>query len=149
EEGYCVLGVLVEIGVEDPLIHEPRVVVEEHPAQVMELERREHIGVSLQRFRQSVPVTADCVCPPRLDLRDDCEPVTRRRLGKDRAVFPLFEVVGLLRYHNCLWLDLHVDSPLPGKIQLSSASKVAMCARWRLVRLLNTLTKTISSSRDR
>src|SRR5215831_14622359 len=95
KESYRVLGVFVEIGVEDSLVHEPRVVVEEHPAQVMELEWRERVGVSLQRFRQSVPVTADRLCPPWLDVRDDREPITRRRLGKDRAVFPLFEVVGL------------------------------------------------------
>src|SRR5262245_15386784 len=149
KESYRVLSVLVEIGVEDPLVHEPRVILEEHPAQVVELERREHVGVSLQRFRQLVPVAADRLCPPRLDLRDDREPITRRRLGKDRAVFPFFEVVGLLWYHNRLWLDLHVDSPVLGKIQLSSASKVAMRARWRLVRLLNTLNETTSSSRDR
>src|SRR5215813_3788043 len=148
EESYRVLGVFVEIGVEDSLIHEPRVVVEEYPAQVVELERREHVGVSLQRFRQSVPVTADCICPPRLDPRDDREPVTRGRLGKDRAVFPLFELVGLLRYHNCLWLDLHVDSPSLVKIQLNSTSKVVRRAYWRLLRLFNFLTEAISLSRD-
>src|SRR5215467_9662798 len=53
------------------------------------------LSKSTQRFRQSVPVTADRLCPPWLDVRDDREPITRRRLGKDWAVFPLFEVVGL------------------------------------------------------
>ncbi len=55
EEGDRVLGVLVEVGVEDPLVHEPGVVVEEHPAQVVELERREQVGVRLQRLRQLCP----------------------------------------------------------------------------------------------
>jgi hypothetical protein len=93
EECDGVLGVFVEIGVEDSLVHEPRVVVEEHPAQVVELEWRKHVRVNLQRFRQSVPITADRLCSPRFDFRDESESITRRRLWKDRAVFPLFETV--------------------------------------------------------
>src|SRR5262249_28010772 len=96
EESYRVLGIFVEIGVEDSLVQEPRVVVDEHPAQVVDLEGREHVGVNLQLLRQSVPVTADCLCSPWLDLRNDREPITRRRLGKDRTIFPFFELVGLL-----------------------------------------------------
>jgi hypothetical protein len=93
EESYRVLSVFVEIGVEDSLVHEPRIVVEEHPAQVVELEWRKHVRVNLQRFRQSVPITADRLCSPRFDFRDESESITRRRLWKDRAVFPLFETV--------------------------------------------------------
>ena len=51
EQADRVVSVLVEVGVEDPLVHEPRVIIEEHSAKVVELERREHVGVSLQRFR--------------------------------------------------------------------------------------------------
>src|SRR4051812_4572030 len=38
EQRDRVLRVLVEIGVEDPLVHEPGVVIEQDPAQVMKLE---------------------------------------------------------------------------------------------------------------
>ena len=55
EEHDRVLGVLVEVGVEDPLVHEPGVVVEEHPAQVVELERREHVGSASSAFARSFP----------------------------------------------------------------------------------------------
>ena len=48
EERNGVFGVLVEVGVEDALVHEVRVRadVEEHPAQVVELERRERVGLA-------------------------------------------------------------------------------------------------------
>ena len=49
EESDGVLGVLVEVGVEDALVHEVRVAadVEEHPPEVVELERREHVRIAL------------------------------------------------------------------------------------------------------
>ena len=52
EQHDRVLGVLVEVGIEDPLVHEARVVIEEHPAQVVQLERREDIRVALERLGQ-------------------------------------------------------------------------------------------------
>ena len=96
--------IFIEIRVEDSLIHEPRVVVEEHPAEVVELEGREHVRITLQRFRQIVSVVADRLSCSRLDFRYDREPVTRRCSGKNRSVFSLRQLAGIFRNDNCLWL---------------------------------------------
>src|SRR5256886_13638252 len=74
DSGFCeernrVLSIFIEIRVEDSLIHEPRVVVEEHPAEVVELEGREHVRITLQRFRQIVSVVADRLSCSRLDRK--------------------------------------------------------------------------------
>ena len=90
----------------------------------MELERREDVRVRLQRFREIVPVVADGLCPSRLDFRDDREPITRRRLGIDWTVFPLFEVIGLLWYHDCCWFDLHLNCPFLGWVGTTSAELI-------------------------
>src|SRR5712675_1620536 len=44
KQGYCILGVLVEICIEDSLVHEVRVLsyIEENPSQVVELDRRDY-----------------------------------------------------------------------------------------------------------
>ena len=44
EQVHGILGVLVEVGVEDALVHEPRVVVEEGPLQEVDLQGREDFG---------------------------------------------------------------------------------------------------------
>ena len=61
EERDRVLGVLVEIGVEDALIHEVGVPadVEEHPAQVVQLEYREGIGQPRDGILDVLAVLAD------------------------------------------------------------------------------------------
>src|SRR5262249_45383593 len=58
EEGDGVLGVLVEVRVEDALVHEIRVRtdVEEDPPQVVELERRQHARVVGHRLLEPAPV---------------------------------------------------------------------------------------------
>src|SRR5215510_9757296 len=47
-------------------------------------------------------------------LRDDREAIAGGGLGKDRPVFPSFEVVGLLWDHDGLWLDFHAHTPFLG-----------------------------------
>ena len=61
EQRHRILGVLVEVGVEDALIHEVRVApdVEEHPAQVMQLEHGEAIGEPGDRVLDLLPVLAN------------------------------------------------------------------------------------------
>src|SRR6266576_4808553 len=46
EQGYCILCVLVEICIEDSLVHEVRVLsnIEENPPKVVQLERFQYIG---------------------------------------------------------------------------------------------------------
>src|SRR5688572_6098852 len=72
EQGHRILGVLVEIGVEDPLVHEVRVGpdVEEHPAQVMQLEHGEAIGEPGDRVLDLLPVLSNGGLCPGFDLRD-------------------------------------------------------------------------------
>src|SRR4030095_7020092 len=57
KQGHRILGVLVEVGVENPLVHEVRIGpdVEEHPAQVMQPEDGEPIGESGDRFLDLLP----------------------------------------------------------------------------------------------
>ena len=88
-----VLGVLVEIGVEDALVHEVRVRadVEEHPAQVMELQRRERVRARGDGVLDALPVGADVGLGARLDLRDDREAVAGGRSRVGRAVPALLE----------------------------------------------------------
>src|SRR4029453_15131457 len=66
EQHDGVFGVLVEVRVEDPLVHEPRVVVEEDPAQVVEFEGSEVVGICLERLPHRFAVGAHRVGPARL-----------------------------------------------------------------------------------
>jgi hypothetical protein len=107
DSGLCkkrdrVLSVFIEIRVEDSLIHELRIVVEEHPAKIMELEGSERIGITLQCFRQPVPIVPNGFGCSRLHLRDDRESITRRCLGEDRTVFALLQMAGLFRDDDSL-----------------------------------------------
>src|SRR6267142_4915416 len=79
EQRDGVLGVLVKIGVEDSLIHEVLVLadVEEHPPQIVELERREQVGRSLQRLLDCLSVFADHLLCSGLGLRNDRKAITR------------------------------------------------------------------------
>src|SRR2546430_9283104 len=55
EQGYCILGVLVEICIEDSLVHEVRVLsnIEENPSQVVKLERQVHRAYPQSQSRGS------------------------------------------------------------------------------------------------
>src|SRR5262249_24296842 len=87
-----VLRVLVEVGVEDPLVHEVLVLadVKQNPSQVVELEGREHMRIALHRILKLLSVLPDFLFCPRFDLRDNCETVTSRRPWEERTVSSLF-----------------------------------------------------------
>ena len=61
EDGDGILGVLVEVGVEDALIHEVGVAfdVEEHPAQVVQLEHGEAVGRLGHRLLDPLGILAE------------------------------------------------------------------------------------------
>src|SRR5438477_3060034 len=106
EESYGVLRVLVEVSIENALIHEVGLLVdvEEHPAQVMQLQHFEGFGKTLDRFFNLLPIRADGLFTPRLDLRDDREAIAGRSLREDGAVASLlyfiFEKAALWDRHG-------------------------------------------------
>ena len=61
---HRILGVLVEVGVEDALIHEVGVAfdVEEHPAQVVQLEHGEDVGLPGHRLLDVLGILAEDFC---------------------------------------------------------------------------------------
>src|SRR5437773_7536669 len=93
EEGDGILSVFVEVGVEDSLIHKVGLTfdVEEHPAQVVQLQHGESVGKAGNCFFDLLPILADGVLSAGLDLRDDREAITRGGLGKDGAISSLLE----------------------------------------------------------
>src|SRR4030081_1111868 len=104
EKGYCILGVLVEICIEDSLVHEVRVLsnIEENPPKVVQLERFQYIGYVCNRFLDGLAVAADRVLSSRLDLRDYGESMAGRSSWIYRAVSPVLEAnVSLLRNRHC------------------------------------------------
>src|SRR5437763_10550615 len=88
EERDRILKVLVEIGVEDTLIHkvQPRSDVEQNPAEIMELKRREDSGVSLHCRFYVLAVIAHRLLAAGLDLCDDREAVVGGSSRKDWSV---------------------------------------------------------------
>src|SRR5258708_9327607 len=100
EQRDGVLGVLVKISVEDSLIHKVLVLadVEEHPTQIVELERREQVGRSLHRLLDCLSVFADHLLCSGLGLRNDRKAITRGTLRINWTISPLFELkVSFLR----------------------------------------------------
>ena len=92
EEGHGILGVFVEVGVEDALIHEVgfSLDVEEHPAQVVELEHGEAVRLARHRFLDVLAVFTDGLLPARVDLRDDREAIARGGPGeRSGRIFPV------------------------------------------------------------
>ena len=88
-----VLGVLVEIGIENTLVHEVFLLtdVEEHPPEVMKLQRCEGVRARGDGVLDALPVGADVGLRARLDLRDDREAVTGWRSRVCRAIPALLE----------------------------------------------------------
>src|SRR5207247_11303100 len=88
-----ILSVFVEVCVEDSLIHKVGLTfnVEEHPAQVVQLQHGESVGKAGNCFFDLLPILADGVLSAGLDPRDDREAITRGGLGKDRAISSLLE----------------------------------------------------------
>src|SRR5262245_50019597 len=109
EQCHRVFGVLVEVGVEDALIHEEGVGadVEENPAQVMQLEDGETIRQSGDRVFDLLPVFSNRGLSPGFDLRDDREAITRGRFREDRTVSPLLE------FEEPVFRDRHGGGVLP------------------------------------
>src|SRR3954453_3161620 len=104
EQGDCVLRIAVEVGVEYALIHEVGLVPdrEQHPSQVVELQRGEDVRVRRNGSLDRLAVRANVLLGPRLDLGDDREAVICRSLWEDRTVAPLLEMeVTLLRNRHC------------------------------------------------
>ena len=100
EELNGVFGVLVEIGIENALVHEVlvRTDIEQHPSQVMELQRGERVWARGDRVFDLLAVRADLTFGARLDLRDDGEAVAGGRPWVRRPVPALLErEVALLR----------------------------------------------------
>ena len=77
EQRDRVFEILVEVGVEDALVHEvePRADVEQDPSQVVQLERREHAGVRGHRLLDGGAVLANHLLLPGFDLGDHGEAV--------------------------------------------------------------------------
>src|SRR5204863_1907473 len=101
-----VLGVLVEIRIENALIHEVLVGadVEQYPPEVMQLEWGERMRTGLDGLLDPRPVGTDFILGARLDLGDDREAMTRRRSWIRRAVASLLKgKVALLRNRQSLW----------------------------------------------
>src|SRR5262249_35937731 len=65
EEGHRILEVLVEIGVEDALVHEveTRADVEEDPAEIVKSQRSEDRRIGFYRVLDRLPVIADRLLP--------------------------------------------------------------------------------------
>ena len=67
EERYGVLEILVEVGVEDALIHEVRspLISNKHPTQVMQFERRKDVRIGSHRFLDRLAVLTNALPPCR------------------------------------------------------------------------------------
>ena len=107
EQLHRVLGVLVEVGVEDALVLEvqARPDVEEHPAQVVQPQRRQSLRTRRDGLLDGFSVRADRLLAALLHLRDDREAVAGGRPREDGSVSPalLFEVA-LRRDGHRRWL---------------------------------------------
>src|SRR6202022_321103 len=107
EQRHRILGVLVEIGVEDALVlkMQSRTDVEQYPPQVVQPQRREHVGTPCNRFFDLLAVRADGLFAPLFDLRDDRKAIAGRSSRIDWTVpAPLELEVPLLRNGHRRWL---------------------------------------------
>ncbi len=113
EESHRILGVLVKVRVEDALIHEVGFALdgEQHPAQVMQLERRQAIGLVRHRLLDVLRVLVKDRLAAGNDFRDDRESVTGGGLWVNRTVLSLPSLVGLLGHCHRLRFDLHIGLP--------------------------------------
>src|SRR5580693_8838059 len=79
--------------------------VEQYPPQVVQPQRREHVGTPGNRFLDLLAVRADGLFAPLLDLRDDRKAIAGRSSRIDRTVpAPLELEVALLRNGHRRWL---------------------------------------------
>jgi hypothetical protein len=85
-----VLGVLVEVGVEDALVLEvqPGADVEQIPPQIVQLQRGQHVGLCGDGSLELLAVVPDRLLMTVEHLGDDVEAVARRGAREDRPVAP-------------------------------------------------------------
>ena len=97
EESHCILGVLVEVGVEDALILEVGLPVdlENLPAQIVQLEHGKAVWVLGNRFLNRLGMFVASFLTTGDQLCDDGEAVAGRSLGK---IGPYLPCSGLPRY---------------------------------------------------
>src|ERR1700730_6676191 len=91
----CILGIFVEVGVENAHVLEVGfpIDVEKIPSEVMQLEHGEDIRLTSHGFLDVLGVLIEDRLSSGDDLRDDGEAVASRSLGKDRAVSALLNFV--------------------------------------------------------
>src|SRR4029077_967251 len=96
EERYRILGVLVEVRVEDALVHEVRIALdrEQYPAQVMQLQHGQGVRLAGDGCFDLPRVFIEDLFAPWNDLREDRKAVARRGPGVDRAVSSLLHLIG-------------------------------------------------------
>src|SRR5262249_53042240 len=88
-----VLGVLVEVGVEDALVLEmqARADVEQLPPEVVQTKGRQYVWAARDRFLDLFAVRPDGLLTPLLDFGDDRKPMAGRSPRIDRSVPTTFE----------------------------------------------------------
>src|SRR5215208_8380323 len=96
EKRNGIFGVLVEISVKNPLVHEIRLArdVKENPSQVMQLEGCKSRRIFRDRFLNRFSIFADCLFSTRLDFCDDSKAIIRGSSWKEWPIPALlgFEV---------------------------------------------------------
>src|SRR5262245_10490624 len=105
---YCdgIIGVLVEISVEYPLVHEIRLTsdVEEDPLQIVEFKGNQEGWIPLHRLFNLVRIGAHRSFSSRFELCDDRESVTSGRPGEDGTGGSFFILeVSLFGDRHRLW----------------------------------------------
>ena len=90
EEGHGILGIFVEVGVEDALIHKVGFPVDwkEDPAQIVQLEHGEAVRLVGYCLLDVLGVLVEHLLPTGDDLCEDREAVARRVLGKIGPYLP-------------------------------------------------------------
>src|SRR5437763_4833115 len=100
-----VLKILVEIGIEDALIHEVQTGadIEQDPTEIMKAQRREQVWVTLHCVFKRPAVRANSVFPSGLDLGNDRKAIVCRSSRIDWTVAALLNLeVSVLRdRHGC------------------------------------------------
>ena len=123
EQGDRVLGVLVEVGVEDALVLEVQAGadVEQLPAQVVQAQAAPAPPDSGDRCPRSSCRMPGSLLAALLDLRDDREAVAGRRPRKDRAVPPPLELRNIPPFGMAIAAGLVQSRSIPDIYVLLSA----------------------------
>src|SRR5206468_10651622 len=95
EDAHRIFSVLVEVGVEDALVHEIGVLadVKEHPAQVVQLKHGEQVRSLGDALLNPFGIIVEVLLCARLDLGKDAKAVARRSLRENWTVSSLFHLV--------------------------------------------------------